>query len=95
MHVPGNIYLFKVNSRNTQKKVKNVFKVNNREIRTTSFCFFIVNFEDISHLFLVFLLLTLTTYLLAGELSWFSDDTRENTMALQPLVDFIIVDFEH
>ena len=95
MHVPGNIYLFKVNSRNTQKKIKNIFKVNKREIRTTSFRFFIVNFEDISHLFLVFLLLTLTKYLFAGQLSWFSDDTREIIMALQPLVDFIIVDFEH
>ena len=32
----GNIYLFKVNNRNTTKKVLNVFKVFNKDPRTTS-----------------------------------------------------------
>ena len=44
-YYPANIYLFKVNNRNTRK-------------RTTS-GIFIINFEHTSHLFLVFLLLTL------------------------------------
>ena len=44
-----NIYLFKVINRNTRKKVWNVFKVNNKNI---------VSFKHISHLFLLFLLLT-------------------------------------
>ena len=33
---PANIYLFKVNNRNTGKKVRNMFKVNNNNTRTTS-----------------------------------------------------------
>ena len=40
-----------------------LFKVNNKDTRTTplaSFCVFIVNFENISNLVLVFLLLTLS-----------------------------------
>ena len=54
------IILFKVDNRNTRKR--NMFKINNKNTRTTSMmsflCFF-VNFEDTSHLSLVFLLLTL------------------------------------
>ena len=56
---PANIYLLKVINRNTRKKERNMFKVNNRNTRTTS-CrsgVFVVNFEHISHIFLVFLLL--------------------------------------
>ena len=49
---PAKIYLFKIN----------MFKVNNKDTSTTSWRrsgVFILNFEHISHLFLVFLLLTL------------------------------------
>ena len=52
------LILFKVNSRNTRKR----FRVNNKNIRkmsVTSFCCFVFDFEHISHLFLVVLLLTL------------------------------------
>ena len=41
----------------------NMFKVNNKDISV-----FFANFEDISHLILVFLLLTLNMYLPAGKL---------------------------
>ena len=41
-----------------------MFKVNNKATRTTSGVF-IVNFDHISHLFLVFLWLTLNKYVLA------------------------------
>ena len=44
---PANIYLFKINNKNTRKK---------------SFWFFAVNFEHILHFFLRFLLLTLNIY---------------------------------
>ena len=59
---PPNIYLIKVNNRNTRKGCKICFKFNNKNIRTTSmtsfsFLFFIVSSEYISHLFLMFLLL--------------------------------------
>ena len=46
-----------------------MFKVNNKNTITTPECrsgVFIVNFEHISHLFLVFLLLTLNMQTLAG-----------------------------
>ena len=55
-------YMFKGNSRNTRSRW-NMFKVNNKDTRTTpvaSFWCFIVNFGHISHLLLVFLLLTLS-----------------------------------
>ena len=65
----ANIYLFK----ETLKKVWNMFKVNNKTTRTTSFMslwclhrsgLFIVNFEYISNLFLVLLLMTYSTSIL-------------------------------
>ena len=45
-----------------------MFKVNNKDTRTTSFILvsFIVNFEHISHIFLVLLLFTLSMHLFAG-----------------------------
>ena len=49
-----------------------MFKVHNKDIRTTSMRLmtssgvFIVNFEDISHLFLVFLLLNLNMLMFTG-----------------------------
>ena len=47
---PANIYLLKVNKRNTRKRSKICSQFNGA---------FIVNFKHITHLFLVFLLLTL------------------------------------
>ena len=47
LHYPANIYLFKVNNRNSRKRC---------DIRRSGV--FIVNFEHILHLFLVFLSLT-------------------------------------
>ena len=59
---PNNIYLFKVNNRNTIKRYKICSKLTiktpeRRQWRRSGV--FIVNFENNSHLFLVFLLLTL------------------------------------
>ena len=48
----------------------NVNNKNTRMTLITSFWCFIVNFELISHLFLVFLLLTLNRYLFAGVGLW-------------------------
>ena len=59
---PANIYLFKFNNKNTRKRCESCLKLT---IKTPEWCqwrrfgVFIVNFEDISHLFLVFLLMTL------------------------------------
>ena len=53
---PDNIYLFKVNNRSTRKR--SYMKAPERYQRSRS-CDFIVNFEHISHLFRMFLLLTL------------------------------------
>ena len=59
---PANIYLFKVNNRSSRKRCeifsKLIIKTPERRQRRRSGVF-IVNFENISHLFLVFLLLTL------------------------------------
>ena len=52
------IFLFKANNRKTRKMCENIFKVNNKNN-------FIIKFEHISLLFLVFLLLTLHKYMLA------------------------------
>ena len=50
------IYLLKVNNRNTKTKVRNMFKVNNKDIKTTSMDLTL----NIFHTFvLVFLLLPL------------------------------------
>ena len=56
---PAIIYLLRVNNRNAQKKVCNIFKVNNKTPEWRCSCIFTVKFEYISHLFLVYLLLTL------------------------------------
>ena len=60
---PAGIYLFKVNSRNTRKRCEICSKLTintpeRRQWRRSGV--FIVNFEHISHLVLVFLLLTLS-----------------------------------
>ena len=60
----ANIYLFKVNNRNTRKRYEICSKLT---IKTPerrhwrSSCVYIVNFEHISHLYLVFLLLLWTS----------------------------------
>ena len=56
-----NVYQFKIINRNT-KKVRNMFKVNNKDTRGMSV--FIANFELIWHL--VFLFLTMNRYMFAG-----------------------------
>ena len=59
---PANIYLFRVNNRNTSKKCEIRSNLTIKTPERRQWCctgVFIVNFEYISHLFLVFLLLTL------------------------------------
>ena len=62
-HNPAGYYMFKVNNRNTRTSCEICSKLT---IKTPERChwrrsgFFIVNFEHISHLVLVFLLLTLS-----------------------------------
>ena len=53
------INLFKVHDKNTRKRCEIKFKVNNNGTRVSRSSAFIVNFEHIPHLFLVFLLKTL------------------------------------
>ena len=57
--IPAIMYLFEVNNINTRKRYEMHSKLKNtRTTLLASFrCFFIFNFEHISHLFLVFLLL--------------------------------------
>ena len=65
---PANIYLFKVNNKNTRKWCEICSKLTiKRPERRRRSGLFIVNFEHISHLFLVFLLLTLKKQMLAGK----------------------------
>ena len=68
MLILAGIYLFKVNKRNTRTKcdicLKLTIKTPERRWRRSGI--FIVNFEHISHLVLVFLLLNLNMELLAG-----------------------------
>ena len=66
---PANICLFKVNRKNTRKRCEIVLKVNKktpelRQWRRSGVL--IVSVEHISHLCLVFLLLTLNKQMLAG-----------------------------
>ena len=56
--IPANIYLLKVNDRNTRTRREIYSKL---KIKTSDdVAVFIVNFEHVSHPFLVFLLLTLS-----------------------------------
>ena len=67
---PVNIYLVKVNSRNTRKKYEKCPKLTIKTPERRHWGHsgvFIVNAEHISHLFLVFLLLTLNKKMLAAE----------------------------
>ena len=56
--IPDDIYLFKVNNRNTRTRCEICSKLTIKTPERRSGVF-IVNFENISHLVLVFLLLTL------------------------------------
>ena len=53
---PAGIYLLKVNNRNTRKKVWNMFKVNNKDTKTTP------HQNDANGVVLVSLLLTLNIF---------------------------------
>ena len=68
-HNPANIYLFKVNNWNTRKKCKTCWKLAIKRPERR-FGVFIVNFEHISYLFLVSLLLTLDMQMFAGKIMW-------------------------
>ena len=56
---PANIYLFNVNNRNTRTRCEICSKLTIKKPERRSGGIFTVNFEDISHLFLVFLFFTL------------------------------------
>ena len=56
----GNIYLFKVSNRSTRKKCEICPKLTIKTLERRQSGVFIVNFEYTLHLFLVFLLLTLS-----------------------------------
>ena len=88
----GNIYLFKVNNRNTRKRCemcsKLTIKTPERHQLHRSGVFFI-NFEHISHLFQVFLLMTLNKWMFADILAdfiiqcYFSFQAFTNCIILQ------------
>ena len=66
---PANIYMFKANNRNHRKGCGICSKLTAKKAEQRQWTlsgFFIVNFEHISHLFIMFVLLTLTKYLFSG-----------------------------
>ena len=66
---PANIYLFKVNNKNTSEKSEICSKLTLKTLEQRHWLrsvVFIVNFKHISHLSLVFLLLTLNQQTLSG-----------------------------
>ena len=74
---PAKIYLFNVN---------NMFKVNNKSTKTISSGVFIINFENVLHLFLVFLSLTMNKYRLK---SWISS-TKYVRKILEKIILFTV-----
>ena len=69
LRYPANIYLIKVNNRNTNERCEIVSKltIKTPKRRHWRHCgVFMVNFQPMSHLFLVLLLLTLRRWLFAG-----------------------------
>ena len=79
-YIIAKIYLLKFNNRNTRKRREVCSKLT---IKTSEQCWrlsgvFIVSFGNISHLFLLFLVLTLDRYMLAGisENRDFREDNR-------------------
>ena len=70
---PAGIYLLKVNNRNTGTRCEICSKLTIKIPERRQWRIFVVNFEHISHLDLVFLLLTLNIYLPAGNISKHSE----------------------
>ena len=60
--IPVNIYLFKNDNRNTRKR----FDISSSKLKLRRSDVFIVNFEHISHFFLVFILLSLSSVVFGG-----------------------------
>ena len=82
---PANIYLFKVSNRNTRKRCEICSNVAIKTPERRHWCrsgVFIVNFEQISHRFLVFLLLTLSMLLCAG-FSWVHGKSNIKSLKLR------------
>ena len=72
-NIPANIYMFKVNNRNTRKRYEICLELTIKTPERHHWRragVFIVNFAHISHLFLVFLLLNLNKWMLVGILSY-------------------------
>ena len=68
---PANIYLFKVNNRNTGKECEICSELKIKPPEKHNYHrsgIFVVNFEHISQLFLVFLLLSLNRKMFAGDI---------------------------
>ena len=68
-YCPANIYLFKSNNRNSRKRCEVYSKLTIKTTERPYWCHsgvFIVNFEHISHLFLVFLFLTFSRKIFGG-----------------------------
>ena len=69
IYIPAGNYMFKVNSRNTRTRCEICSKLLIKIPERRQWCrsgAFIVNFKHVSHLVLVFLLLTLSKCMLAG-----------------------------
>ena len=68
---PAGKYILKINNRNTRNRYKIFSKLTTKiPDRTISVTAFNVNLEYVSHLFLVFLLLTLSMHYFAGVSVW-------------------------
>ena len=106
--IPAEKYMFKVNNRNIRTRFEICSKLT---IKTPERCcwhcsgVFIINFEHISHLFLVFLLLTLSRHMLVGSFIWFMSAVLISTKCRCfhsiseytriPLVDDLSLFFQH
>ena len=96
-HYSASIYLFKVNNRNTRKWCEICSKLiikTPEQLQWRRSGVFIVAFEHISHLFLVFLLLTLNKYMLPGDV-WTSFTYYYLLLALRPDVQVMILKLIH
>ena len=69
-HQTANIYLFKVNNRDTRTRCEISSKLNIKTPKRRQCCsgVFTVNFEHITHLFLLFLLLNLNKKMFTGQI---------------------------
>ena len=75
LHNPENMYLLQVNNRNNKKRCE----------RQPCSGAFIVNFEHISHLFLIFLLFTLNRLMLAWNIWWNSTASEASWWILETI----------